>query len=95
MSCLPGVQFPEAEVQVFEGSDEEPPAVDTHTGVVMEVRVQDKHWVELLTVPQSSHQCWVVMQPESLAKPVNACMSHACEPVNTLVTDISSDFITL
>lgn len=86
---LPGVEFPQAAVQVFEGSDEEPPAVVSHRGVVMEVRVQDEHRVELLTVPQSSHQGWVVMQPESLAEPVNTCMSHAWEPVNTSIIDFS------
>lgn len=74
---LPGVEFPEAAVQIYEGSDEEPPAVDTHTGVVMEVRVQNEHRVQFLTVPQSSHQCWVVVQSQSLAEPVNTCMSHA------------------
>lgn len=76
---LPGVEFPEAAVQVFEASNEKPPAVDTHKGVVINVRVQDEHRVQLLTVPQSSHQSWVVMQPESLAEPVNTSMSHACE----------------
>lgn len=73
---LPGVEFFEATVQVCEGSDEEPPAVDAHTFVVVEVRVQDEHRVDFLTVPQGSHQCWVVMQPESLAEPVYTCMSH-------------------
>lgn len=86
--CLPGVEFPEAAVQVFQGSNEEPPAVNPHTGVIIEVRVQDEHWIQLLTVPQSSHQCWVIMQPESLAEPVNTSMSHAREPVNTSTTDI-------
>lgn len=43
--------------------DEEPAAVDTNT-VVVEVRVQDEHWVELLAASESSHQRWVVMQPE-------------------------------
>lgn len=79
---LPGVELPEAAVEVFEGSDEEPPAVDTHAGVVMKIRVQDEHRVQLLTVPQSSHQCWVVMQPESLAEPVDTGMSHVCEHIN-------------
>lgn len=73
---LPGVELPEAVVQVFQGSDEEPPAVEAHTGLVVEVRVQDKHGVELLTVSQSGDQCWVVVQPESLAEPVNAGVSH-------------------
>lgn len=92
--CLPGVVFPEAAVEVFECPDEKPPAVDTHTSVVVEVRVQDEHRVELPTVPQSSHECWVIMQPESLAEPVNTCMTHACKPVNT-ITDISLDFLPL
>lgn len=86
MLALPGVKFPEAAVQVFEGPDEEPPAVDTHTGVVMEVGIQDEHWVELLTVPQGSHQGWIIMQPESLAEPVNTGMSHGLEPANTCET---------
>lgn len=64
-------------VQFFESPDEEPAAVDTNTFVV-EVRVQDEHWVELLAVSESSHQRWVVMQPESLAEPVNGCMTHFC-----------------
>lgn len=67
---LPGVELPEAAVQVRQGSNEEPPAVEAHTGLIMEVRIQDEHGVELLTVPQSSHQCWVVMQPQSLTEPV-------------------------
>lgn len=87
---LPGVELPEAAVQVFEGSNEEPPAVDANTGVVVEVWVQDEDRVELLTVPQSSHQRWVVMQPESLAEPVNTCVSHAGE-IWEHITDISSD----
>lgn len=80
---LPGVEPPEAAVQVFEGSDEKPPAVDAHTGVVVEVRVQNEHRIQLLTVPQSSHQGRVVMQPEALAEPVNTRMSHASAPENT------------
>lgn len=80
----PGVEFPEAEVQVFEGSNEEPPAVDADTGVVVEVRVQDEHRVELPAVPQRSHQRWVVMQPESLAEPVDTCMGHVCGNANII-----------
>lgn len=74
---LPGVEFPEAKVQFFESPDEEPAAVDPDPFVV-ELRVQDEHWVELLAVSESSHQRWVVMQPESLAEPVNGCMTHFC-----------------
>lgn len=72
---LPGVEFPEAKVQFFESPDEEPAAVDTNTFVV-EVRVQDEHWVQLLAVSESCHQRRIVMQPQSLAEPVNRCMTH-------------------
>lgn len=89
-ALLPGVELPEAAVQVFEGSNEEPPVVDAHAGVVVEVWVQDEDRVELLTVPQSSHQRWVVMQSESLAEPVDTCVSHAGE-IWEHSTDISSD----
>lgn len=71
------MEFPEAKVQFFESPDEEPAAVDTDPFVV-EVRVQDEDWVELLAVSESSHQRWVVVQPESLAEPVNGCMTHFC-----------------
>ena len=91
---LPGVELPEAAVQVFEGSDEEPPAVDAHTGPVVEVWVQHEDRVELLTVPESSHQRWVVMQPESLAEPVDTCVSHAGE-IWEHITDISSNLQTI
>lgn len=84
---VPRVEFPEAAVQVFQGSNEEPPAVDTHR-VVVEVGVQDKHWIKLLTVPQSSHESWVVVQPESFAEPVDTRMSHVHEPVKTSVKAI-------
>ena len=79
----PGVELPQAAVQIFQGSDEEPPAVEAH--VVMEVRVQEEHRVELLTVPQSSQERWVIVHPQSLPEPVNTCMSHVGEPVNTTV----------
>lgn len=75
---LPGVELPEAAVQVFESSEEKPPAVDIHKGFVMEVRVQDEDRVQLLTVPQGSHERWVVMQPQTLTEPVNACVCHVC-----------------
>lgn len=83
MLSLPRVELPQAEVQVFKGSDEEPPAVDAHTAAVMKVRVQDEQWVQLLAVLQSSHQSRVVMQPESLSEPVNARVSHPTVPVDT------------
>lgn len=76
---LPGVELPEAAVQVFERSNQEPPAVNANMSVVVAVRVQDEHRVELLTLPESSHQSRVVMQPESLAEPVDTRMGHGCE----------------
>lgn len=79
---LPRVELPEASVKVLQRSNEEPPAVDTHTSVVVEVRVQYEHRVQLLTVLESSHQSWVVMQPESFAEPVNTRVSHTCGHVN-------------
>lgn len=75
---VPGVELPEAEVQVFEGPNEEPPAVDPHTGFVVEVWVNDEHREQLLTVPQSGQKSRVIMQPESLPEPVDTGMSHAC-----------------
>lgn len=72
---LPRVELPEASVKVLQRSNEEPPAVDTHTRVVVEVRVQYEHRVQLLTVLESSHQSWVVMQPESLGT-----SEYTCEP---------------
>lgn len=79
---LPRVELPEASVKVLQCSNEEPPTVDTHTRVVVEVRVQYEHRVQLLTVLESSHQSWVVMQPESFVEPVNTCVSHTCGHVN-------------
>lgn len=90
---VPGIQFPEAGVQVFERPDEEPPAFDAVTGLIVEVRVQYEHRVELLAVLECSHQGRVVVQPEALAEPVNACMRHPWEPVNTQSQKVPSDFV--
>lgn len=72
---IPGVELPQAKVKVFESPNKEPTAVDTNTFVV-ELRVQDEHWVELLAVSESGRQPRVVMQPKSLSEPVNAPLSH-------------------
>lgn len=79
---LPRVEFSQAAVQVLQSSDQKPPAVQSHLRVI-QVRVQDKNRVQLLTVSQSCHQCWVVVQPEALSEPMNTYVSHFWRSVNT------------
>lgn len=76
MCLLPGVELPQAAVQVLKRTNEESQAVDAGPVLVIEVGVQDEERVQLLAVSESCHQCWVVVQPESLAEPVNAHVSH-------------------